>query len=69
VSRRGGEVGVMSATGTEARDDAFESLPSGTTADDITAEHADGVLTVSTPTQSPVAATRIPITHRELPVE
>jgi len=57
---------------TEIRYGSFErviSLPPGTTPQDVSAEYINGVLTVSMPTKAPVASTRIPVTHRELPVE
>jgi HSP20 family protein len=57
---------------TEIRYGSFErliGLPPGTTASDVRADYADGVLTVSMPAQAPPAPTRIPVTHRELPVE
>ena len=57
---------------TEIRYGSFErliALPPGTTAADVRAEYADGVLTVSMPAQVPPSPTRIPVTHRELPVE
>lgn len=47
----------------------FVSCPSGTRSDEITAEYADGVLTVSVPTTGPVAPQAIPVTYREPPVE
>lgn len=40
-------------------------LPAGTRADDITAEYAQGVLTVSMPAAGPEPTTTIPITHAE----
>ncbi|MBZ5736966.1 Hsp20/alpha crystallin family protein [Nocardioides mangrovi] len=57
---------------TELRYGSFErvmTLPPGTTAQDVTADYADGVLTVRTPLQPSVESARIPITHRELPAE
>ena len=57
---------------TEIRYGSFErvvSLPPGTTAQDVSADYVDGVLTVRMPLQAPVEAARIPITHRELPAE
>ena len=57
---------------TEIRYGSFErviALPPGTTAEDVSADYAGGVLTVSMPTQAAVASTRIPVTHRELPAE
>ena len=57
---------------TEIRYGSFDrvlSLPAGTKAEDITAEYADGVLTVSLPAPAPAEPQAIPVTHRELPVE
>jgi HSP20 family protein len=57
---------------TEIRYGSFDrvlSLPAGTKAEDVTAEYADGVLTVSMPAPTPVEPQAIPVTHRELPVE
>lgn len=56
----------------EIRYGSFErviSMPPGTTPQDVSAEYVDGVLTVSMPTKAPVASTRIPVTHGELPAE
>lgn len=47
----------------------FVSCPPGTRAADVTADFADGVLTVSVPTTEPVAPQTIPVTHREMAVE
>jgi HSP20 family protein len=57
---------------TEIRYGSFErvlTLPVGTKPEDITAEYADGVLTVSMPAATQAAPQKIPVTHRELPVE
>ncbi|GAW50901.1 Heat shock protein Hsp20 [Nocardioides sp. PD653] len=58
---------------TEIRYGSFERilpLPEGTRAEDVTAEYHDGVLTVSMPAGTAALAPRkIPVTHRELPVE
>lgn len=57
---------------TEIRYGSFErvlALPPGTTAQDVSADYVDGVLTVRMPLQVPVESARIPITHRELPAE
>jgi HSP20 family protein len=57
---------------TEIRYGRFErviALPPGTTADDVSAHYENGVLTVTMPTQRALASTKIPVTHRELPVE
>ncbi|GAB2449668.1 hypothetical protein GCM10027062_33610 [Nocardioides hungaricus] len=57
---------------TELRYGSFErliALPPGTTPEDVRASYADGVLTVSLPARTRPAPTRIPVTHRELPVE
>lgn len=57
---------------TELRYGSFErlvTLPPGTTAQDVEATYADGVLTVTMPTTASVASAKVPITHRVLPVE
>jgi HSP20 family protein len=57
---------------TEIRYGSFERvlvLPAGTRAEDVSADYADGVLTVSMPSATPAAPQEIPVTHRELPVE
>ena len=57
---------------TEIRYGSFErvlTLPSGTKPEEITVEYADGVLTVSMPAVTQAAPQKIPVTHRELPVE
>jgi HSP20 family protein len=57
---------------TEIRYGSFDrvlSLPAGTKAEDVTAEYADGVLTVSMPAPAPAPPQEIPVTHREVPVE
>ena len=57
---------------TEIRYGSFErvlSLPAGTKPEDVTAEYADGVLTVSMPLATSTAPKQIPVTHREPPVE
>ena len=57
---------------TEIRYGSFErvlTLPAGTKPGEITAEYADGVLTVSMPAATQAAPRKIPVTHRELPVE
>jgi HSP20 family protein len=57
---------------TEIRYGSFErvlSLPAGTKPEDVTAEYADGVLTVSMPLATTTAPQQIPGTHREPPVE
>ena len=57
---------------TEIRYGSFDrvlTLPVGTKPEDVTAEYADGVLTVSMPAATPAAPQEIPVTHRELPVE
>jgi HSP20 family protein len=57
---------------TEIRYGSFErvlSLPAGTKPEDVTAEYADGVLTVSMPLATTTAPQQIPVTHREPPVE
>ncbi len=57
---------------TEIRYGSFErvlTLPAGAKPEDITAEYADGVLTVSMPAATRAAPQKIPVTHRELPVE
>jgi HSP20 family protein len=46
----------------------FVSCPAGTRADEVTAEYADGVLSVSVPITGPVAPQAIPVTHRGVPV-
>lgn len=56
----------------EIRYGSFErvlTLPAGTTAKDVTAEYADGVLTVSMPSSPAVESTSVPITHREAPAK
>lgn len=55
---------------TEIRYGSFErivALPPGTAATDLTAEYADGVLTVSIPVKAPVATVKVPVSHRESP--
>ncbi len=57
---------------TEIRYGSFErfvTLPAGTKPEDVEATYADGVLTVTMPARAPVATTKVPITHRELPAE
>jgi HSP20 family protein len=57
---------------TEIRYGSFErllTLPAGTKPEDITAEYANGVLTVSMPAITQTTPREIPVTHRELPVE
>ena len=59
---------------TEIRYGSFErliTLPRGTKPEDITAEYADGVLTVSAPTAAAASEQQqsIPITRREKPSE
>jgi len=57
---------------TEIRYGSFErvlTLPAGTRPEDITANYADGVLTVSMPAATQAEPHQIPVTHRELPVE
>jgi HSP20 family protein len=57
---------------TEIRYGRFErviALPPGTTADDVSAHYENGVLTVTMPAQRALASTKVPVTHRELPVE
>jgi HSP20 family protein len=57
---------------TEIRYGSFDrvlSLPAGTKAEDVTAEYADGVLTVSMPVAAPATPKDVPVTHREIPVE
>jgi HSP20 family protein len=57
---------------TEIRYGSFDrvlTLPAGTKPEDVTAEYADGVLTVSMPAATPVVPKQIPVTHREVPVE
>lgn len=57
---------------TEIRYGAFERVlvvPSGTKAEDLTAEYADGVLTVTVPAAKGSVPQSIPVRHRELPVE
>jgi len=57
---------------TEIRYGSFDrvlTLPAGTKPEDVTAEYADGVLTVSMPAATQAAPQEIPVTHRELPVE
>jgi HSP20 family protein len=57
---------------TEIRYGSFDrvlTLPAGTKPEDVTAEYADGVLTVSMPAVTPAAPQEIPVKHRELPVE
>ena len=56
---------------TEIRYGSFDrvlTLPVGTKPEDVTAEYADGVLTVSMPAATQAAPQEIPVTHRELPV-
>ncbi len=45
------------------------SLPPGTQTDDVQADDAGGVLTVSMPTSQQPAPQIVPVRHRELPVE
>ena len=58
---------------TEIRYGSFErvlSLPAGTKPEDVTAEYANGVLTVSLPAPAPVEPKAIPVTHhRDVSVE
>jgi len=57
---------------TEIRYGSFErvlTLPAGTYAEDVSAEYADGVLTVSVPAATTAEPQTVPVTHRELPVE
>jgi HSP20 family protein len=57
---------------TEIRYGSFDrvlTLPSGTQPGDVTAEYADGVLTVTMPAPAPAEPKAIPVTHREAPVE
>ena len=57
---------------TEIRYGSFDrvvSLPVGTKPEEVTAEYADGVLTVFVPVATPAARTEIPVTHRDVPVE
>ena len=57
---------------TEIRYGSFErvlTLPTGTQPEDVTAEYADGVLTVSMPAATQATPQAIPVTHRELPAE
>lgn len=57
---------------TEIRYGSFDralTLPTGTKPEDVTAEYADGVLTVSMPAATPVVPKKIPVTSREVPVE
>ena len=53
---------------TEIRYGSFErvlALPAGTKPEDIKAEYADGVLTVSMPAATQATPQEIPVTHRE----
>jgi HSP20 family protein len=53
---------------TEIRYGSFErliTLPRGTRPEDVTAEYADGVLTVSMPSSGTEESRVIPVTHRE----
>jgi hypothetical protein len=59
---------VSESTGATAPPSNGGRTEDGTAPQDASEEYVDGVA-ASTPTRSPVAATRIPITHRELPVE
>ena len=57
---------------TEIRYGSFDrvlTLPSGTQPGVVTAEYADGGLTVTMPAPAPVEPKAIPVTHREAPVE
>ena len=57
---------------TEIRYGKFErvlTLPQGTKPEDVKAEYADGVLTVSVPAAGATEPQSIPVTHRELPIE
>ncbi|HEU5036610.1 MAG TPA: Hsp20/alpha crystallin family protein [Nocardioides sp.] len=57
---------------TEIRYGRFErliGLPPGTTAADVSAQYEHGVLTVTMPARVAAVSTKIPVTHRELPVE
>lgn len=57
---------------TEIRYGSFDrvlTLPAGTKPEDVTAEYADGVLTVSMPAATQSAPLEIPVTHREPPGE
>ena len=57
---------------TEIRYGSFErvvSLPPGTTPEDVEATYRDGVLTVTMPLTAKATSARVPITHRESPVE
>jgi HSP20 family protein len=57
---------------TEIRYGSFErllTLPAGTKPEDITAEYANGVLTVSMPAATQTTPQEIPVTHREPQVE
>lgn len=57
---------------TEIRYGAFErvlSLPTGTKPEDVKADYANGVLTVSVPAAASAQPLTIPVTKRELPAE
>jgi len=45
------------------------TLPHGTKPEDVKADYADGVLTVSVPADGSAAPQTIPVTHREPPAE
>jgi HSP20 family protein len=57
---------------TEIRYGSFERVlpvPFGTKPEDLTAEYADGVLTVSLPVDGSPTSVAVPVRHRETPVE
>lgn len=57
---------------TEIRYGRFErviALPTGTTADDVSAHYENGVLTVTMPTRVASVSAKVPVTHGELPAE